>query len=998
MQPIRQLEWRIIGPQDIFLCAWPNYSFFCDIISRVVLRFAAHAWMSFTSRPGGDQSRGRSAGQGSSQDSESPGGPRAGLRVDTSRFSPEFAAQQLRPTPWVSGARARSAPNTERKRVGRPPPRPPSPMRSNGRDATSAAAAFARARWGGPSSGRLPFAAAGGSGITGIQVNFVHDSEYLHRSQLLPRRDLAISWTLTNAGASAWPHGLCFSYVEGNLPYSLSDVQLAPLGPGEKAWLSAGIRSPAQPGSYYLVFGLTMEGKTVARARRIQFTVREEPVAQQRGVYTWPRPGRGMTRAQPLPHTPGPALQRRSPGRQRGVESISSTGTGYHGVGYITGAVGYTSQVARHHTADAAWAKARQATASAGHSGAGGPRNRHAGGSPPGGTGSKRVAVGAHFVKDMTVMDGQVVTPGQVVVKTWLIKNTGKVAWPAGTRLVCIGGNWPVGDTSVLVDSVLPGSQAPISVTLHAPRKEGRQSARFQLQLAGGRRFGHRYWVNVHVAPFPKAEKLLELGRQLLVDPQAVGCLQGELPYLLESLSLGLPLLRTAEELIRRRPKLKSCAFVLYVWRFLPAIDRYFRAELGTATRVYATWCAREMERMDGKHKDSVSATPQKPMPHRSANGRVPTPHTPASEDGKSSQNASDYSSLEVGSADSPVVTQRTPLPLSLPQIREDKASGGPASVSPNAAQLARTRRAQERKARSVPTSLGNWSQPTGDARAMSQSPGDQRAARTPKGSRAQGSTSLSKHRKAGTPPPYPHHSKSYSGVRRTRPSPRRLGGRFFDAPNLASSRPSPMGRFAIRAPPPTPNASPLSASFSASQQHQAGAPRGAANASVFTFNFGQSLPRAAGRSAPGHSTNPSSSSASSTASTAVATTAPTLTGVTSAPKPSGQGNGTAAPYPLWASSGVWSPLRHPALSVASLRAGSSAGGPSLGRMSSSRTTVTADSTPTHSASVSVSSILAASLSGMESAGGCRRAPGGQPASASDTDAKRKPSTLARSQ
>mmetsp|Transcript_31758 Transcript_31758/g.51587 ORF Transcript_31758/g.51587 Transcript_31758/m.51587 type:complete len:551 (+) Transcript_31758:244-1896(+) len=221
----------------------------------------------------------------------------------------------------------------------------------------------------------------------------------------------------------------------------------------------------------------------------------------------------------------------------------------------------------------------------------------------------QKLQVGAHFVRDLTIMDGQMVTPGQEVGKTWLIKNTGKIPWPKGTRLVCIGGNWPVGDVSVLVEDVLPSMETPVSVTLKAPNEMGRQSARFQLQLANGRRFGHRYWVNIQVSHFPSAEQLYEMGRQFLLDNQLVQSIQGEIPFIFGSLSQGRPLLRTAEDLVKKCPKLKSHPFVLFIWRFLPTIDHWLRSKLKDALETYTKIVRENNENIISSSSPSGSVT-----------------------------------------------------------------------------------------------------------------------------------------------------------------------------------------------------------------------------------------------------------------------------------------------------------------------------------------------------------------------------------------------------
>ena len=46
----------------------------------------------------------------------------------------------------------------------------------------------------------------------------------------------------------------------------------------------------------------------------------------------------------------------------------------------------------------------------------------------------------ARFVCDVTLADKTVVAAGATLIKTWRVQNQGTVAWPAGCRLLCVGG------------------------------------------------------------------------------------------------------------------------------------------------------------------------------------------------------------------------------------------------------------------------------------------------------------------------------------------------------------------------------------------------------------------------------------------------------------------------------------------------------------------------------------------------------------------------------
>lgn len=107
----------------------------------------------------------------------------------------------------------------------------------------------------------------------------------------------------------------------------------------------------------------------------------------------------------------------------------------------------------------------------------------------------------ARFVGDVTLSDGSVVAPGTAMVKTWRVVNSGKVAWPQGCRVVCVGGDRMMAPfAGVEVPSHPVGSTCDVSVQLRAPTKPGRYVGYWRLITAENQRFGHRFWVDVSVA------------------------------------------------------------------------------------------------------------------------------------------------------------------------------------------------------------------------------------------------------------------------------------------------------------------------------------------------------------------------------------------------------------------------------------------------------------------------------------------------------------------
>jgi len=105
----------------------------------------------------------------------------------------------------------------------------------------------------------------------------------------------------------------------------------------------------------------------------------------------------------------------------------------------------------------------------------------------------------AGFVADVTIPDGQWVAPGQILVKRWRIRNTGAVAWPAGTKLVFVSGTpLGTGDAGPVL-AVAVGEETTVTAPLAAPSKAGNYVAVWQLQTDDGRAFGVKLTVAINV-------------------------------------------------------------------------------------------------------------------------------------------------------------------------------------------------------------------------------------------------------------------------------------------------------------------------------------------------------------------------------------------------------------------------------------------------------------------------------------------------------------------
>lgn len=104
------------------------------------------------------------------------------------------------------------------------------------------------------------------------------------------------------------------------------------------------------------------------------------------------------------------------------------------------------------------------------------------------------------FVSDVSVHDGSIIAPGNSFEKTWRVINNGKVRFPAGTRLINVGGHilsFPA--TGIIVDEIDPGHMHDITIRLIAPKSSGRYVSYFRLITPDNERFGMRLWVDIVV-------------------------------------------------------------------------------------------------------------------------------------------------------------------------------------------------------------------------------------------------------------------------------------------------------------------------------------------------------------------------------------------------------------------------------------------------------------------------------------------------------------------
>lgn len=104
------------------------------------------------------------------------------------------------------------------------------------------------------------------------------------------------------------------------------------------------------------------------------------------------------------------------------------------------------------------------------------------------------------FVRDVTIPDGQVISPGQQFNKTWLVK-TGATGWPNGCKLAFVNGDKMGTTCDIALGPQSPHKLVPISVKFTAPSCPGKFTSKWRAVGPDGKLFGHTLWVTIIAKP-----------------------------------------------------------------------------------------------------------------------------------------------------------------------------------------------------------------------------------------------------------------------------------------------------------------------------------------------------------------------------------------------------------------------------------------------------------------------------------------------------------------
>jgi len=115
----------------------------------------------------------------------------------------------------------------------------------------------------------------------------------------------------------------------------------------------------------------------------------------------------------------------------------------------------------------------------------------------------------AMFIKDVSIPDGTLLSPGEVFTKTWRLQNRGTCTWTPDYDVVFYGGAQMSGTTMQVSGYVAPGQTVDVAVTFTAPSTPGHYAGYWLLRNSGGTLFGtgnaadETFYVDIYVKDLP---------------------------------------------------------------------------------------------------------------------------------------------------------------------------------------------------------------------------------------------------------------------------------------------------------------------------------------------------------------------------------------------------------------------------------------------------------------------------------------------------------------
>ena len=119
---------------------------------------------------------------------------------------------------------------------------------------------------------------------------------------------------------------------------------------------------------------------------------------------------------------------------------------------------------------------------------------------PPQPTSTPDCTPGLLFLEDLTIPDGSIVNPGDLLDKRWLVENAGSCNWDQGYSLRLIGGPDMGTNAENALFPARSGSQAEIRILFTAPQEPAVYRSAWQAHDPQGNIFGDAIFIEVVVA------------------------------------------------------------------------------------------------------------------------------------------------------------------------------------------------------------------------------------------------------------------------------------------------------------------------------------------------------------------------------------------------------------------------------------------------------------------------------------------------------------------
>lgn len=108
---------------------------------------------------------------------------------------------------------------------------------------------------------------------------------------------------------------------------------------------------------------------------------------------------------------------------------------------------------------------------------------------------------GLTFISDLTIPDGTIVQPGDVIQKQWLVENSGTCNWDARYKFKLINGSEMGAKTESVLYPARAGTEATLSLEFIAPSEPGNYGNAWQAIAPNGEPFGDLFFMQIVVQP-----------------------------------------------------------------------------------------------------------------------------------------------------------------------------------------------------------------------------------------------------------------------------------------------------------------------------------------------------------------------------------------------------------------------------------------------------------------------------------------------------------------